>query len=98
MEPRIELLAAKKLVGRRIILSLSHNRTGELWRSFMPRRKEITNSIGTDLYSLQVYPPAYFTPFSPDTEFEKWAAVEVSSFDHIPGGMETGEKLLAASC
>jgi AraC family transcriptional regulator len=40
MEPGIETLAEKKLVGRRMTMSLSNNKTGELWQSFMPERKK----------------------------------------------------------
>ena len=70
-------------------MSISQNKTYELWHGFMPRRKEIKNSIGTDLFSLQVYDHSLdFNDFNQDTEFEKWAAAEVSDFDHIPGDME----------
>jgi len=55
----------------------------------MPRRKEIQNSIGPELYSLQVYGPSYFANFNPAMEFEKWAATQVSGFDLVPDGMET---------
>ena len=53
MNPIIETLAEKKLIGKRIQMSLANNKTRELWQSFMPRRKEIQNNIGTDLYSMQ---------------------------------------------
>jgi AraC family transcriptional regulator len=89
MNPRIEILVGKKLVGRRLVMSLEDNKTGELWRGFMPRRKAVQNSMGTELYSLQVYDPFYFDDFSPDKEFEKWAAVEVTDFDTVPDEMET---------
>ncbi len=88
MEPRIETLAGKKLVGKRIRMSLSNNKTLELWQSFMPTRKEIKNSKTTDLFSMQVY-NKYFENFDPDAEFEKWAAVEVTDFDTIPDEMES---------
>jgi len=88
MKPRIETLSEKKLVGNRTKMSLSNNKTFELWRSFMPRRKEITNSLGTDLYSVEVYPPIFFEKFSADTEFEKWAAIEVTDFNATPDQME----------
>lgn len=70
-------------------MSLSVNRTGELWQSFMQRRKEIKNNIGNDLYSMQVYDPMYFADFNPDAEFEKWAAIEVSDLHEIPSEMES---------
>jgi AraC family transcriptional regulator len=89
MQPRIENLTEKKLVGRRVSMSLSGNETGELWRSFMPRRREIKNSIGSELYSVEVYDPLYFSNFNPQAKFDKWAAVEVTAFDAIPDAMET---------
>ena len=88
MNPRIEIFPAKKLIGKRMTMTLANNKTGELWRSFMPRRKEIQNTIGSDLYSMQIYSPLYFTDFNPTTEFEKWAAIEVTDFDTVPDDME----------
>jgi len=88
MKPRIETLAEKKLVGRRLVMSFSNNLTYELWRSFMPRRKEIQRNIGTDLYSVQLYEPLFFEHFNPDSLFEKWAAIEVTDFEAVPDGME----------
>jgi AraC family transcriptional regulator len=71
-------------------MSLSADRTPELWRSFMPEKKNIKNVIGADLFSMQVYDPTLdFKDFTPLTEFEKWAAVEVAGFDDIPDGMQT---------
>ena len=37
-----------------MIMNLAENKTSELWRSFMPQRKEITNFLSTDLFSMQV--------------------------------------------
>ncbi len=88
IEPRIETLGEKKLVGKHLTMSFANNKTGDLWRSFMPMRKEIKNSISTDLYSLQLYSPDFFIHFNPEATFEKWAAVEVSDFAHIPDEME----------
>ncbi len=87
MTPRIVHLTEKKLVGMRVSMSFADNKTGQLWQRFMPKRKEITNNISGDLISMQVYPPAF--DFSPPAQFEKWAAVEVTDFDHVPEQMET---------
>jgi AraC family transcriptional regulator len=54
----------------------------------MPARREIVNTIGTELYSVEVYPPLFYKDFNPNNEFEKWAAVEVADTDVIPAGME----------
>jgi AraC family transcriptional regulator len=89
MQPRIETLKEKKLVGKRSKMSFHNNKTFELWRSFMPRRKEIKNSIGSDLYSIEIYEPFFFENFNPEREFEKWAAVEVTDFNTVPGDTDT---------
>ncbi len=86
---RTETIPAKKLIGKHIKTSFANDKTVELWRSFMPRRKEILNNLSTDLLSLQAYDKSFFENFNPQTEFEKWALVEVSDFDNIPESMET---------
>ena len=71
-------------------MTLSANRTVELWQSFMPQRKEIRNKLNAELISIEVYDHNLdFKDFNPTTEFEKWAAVEVSAFEEIPENMET---------
>jgi AraC family transcriptional regulator len=89
MEPQIQTLSEKKLIGKRLVMSLTDNKTAELWKSFMPRRKEIQNSMGSELYSIQVYDHSYFDNFNPGKTFEKWAAIEVADFDTVPHDMET---------
>lgn len=89
MEPRIEILAETKLVGKRLNMSFAQNRTAALWRGFMPERARITNNVGTDLYSVEVYPEGFFHNFDPARTFEKWAAIEVKDFDYVPVEMET---------
>ena len=89
MTPRIETLNEKKLVGKRLNMSYADYRIGQLWGSFMPRRKEITNNVDNDLISLVVYKPTHFADFKPTNEFERWATVEVASFDNVPNEMET---------
>ena len=70
-------------------MSLSGNRTTELWKTFMPMRREILNAVSPDLYSINVYDAGYFENFSAQKAFEKWAAVEVPNFDDVPETMET---------
>jgi AraC family transcriptional regulator len=89
LEPEFEILPEKKFVGKRKIMSLSDNKTRELWQGFMPRRKEIKNNIGSELYSIERYEPLYFRNFNPQKEFEKWAAVEVTDFNSVPTDLET---------
>lgn len=88
--PILRHLAQKKLIGKKLEMSYVKNRTGELWRSFMPRRKEITNNIGSELYSMQIYNGIFdFQNFNPNDNFTKWAAVEVTDFEKIPENMES---------
>ena len=82
--PQIKTLAEKKLVGLHMTMSLAENKTHLLWRNFMPGQKDIKNTIGTDLYSLQILPPGYYENFSPANQFEKWALKEVRDFDAAP--------------
>lgn len=89
MTPRIETTVERKLVGKRTTMSLANNRTSDLWKDFMPRRKEIINVVTNGFISMTVYRPAHFIDFKPTNEFEKWAAVEVSNFETVPKGMET---------
>ncbi|HEY0739890.1 MAG TPA: GyrI-like domain-containing protein [Chryseosolibacter sp.] len=89
MKPRIEIIEAKKLIGMSLTMSLASNRTGELWRSFMPRRTEISARLNNNLIALQLYHHTHFSEFSPAREFTKWAAVEVSDFNDVPEGMQT---------
>ena len=89
MQPRIEKLSEKKLVGHSITMSLAENKTGQLWGQFSPRIKEIQNRMSTDKISMQIYPPSYYEQFHPNKQFEKWATVEVADFENIPNGMKS---------
>lgn len=89
MTPRIEILSEKKLIGKRVNMSLANNRTVELWQNFMPKRREISNKITNDMISMQVYKQTHFADFKPTNEFEKWATVEVTDFENVPTEMET---------
>ena len=89
-QPRIETIRELKLIGKRIVTSIANNQTFQLWSSFMPRRKEIKNQCTNNLFSVQVYPPSFdFTFAELSVPFEKWATVEVDSFDTVPDGMES---------
>jgi AraC family transcriptional regulator len=88
MAPRIVTIPPKKLVGKRLIMTFSNNRTQELWRSFMPIRNEIKSPIGIELFSIQIYPPTFFNNFDPNQEFEKWAAIEVTDNKVVTEAME----------
>jgi len=90
MIPRIEILKEKKIIGRRMVMTYSNNKTFELWRNFMPERKEIKNAVSSELFSIQIYKRDFnFKDFDLNVEFEKWAGIEVSDFQSIPEGMES---------
>ena len=89
MEPQISNSSARKLVGMRVMTSLSNDKTPALWQGFMPRRFEIENRTDEGYYSVAVYEGGLNPEtFSNTTVFEKWAAVAVRSFENIPEGME----------
>lgn len=77
MQPRIETINKKKLIGQRLKMSLADYKISELWRTFSPKRKEITNNLNDDLISLVVYDSTHFTDFKPTNEFERWATRKV---------------------
>lgn len=84
-EPEIITIKERKLVGLKIRTSLSEERTLELWRSFKPRIQEIPNRKTNEFYSVQIFDEnLQFDQFTPQTYFEKWAAVEVESFEGLP--------------
>ena len=72
-------------------MSLVNDQTGPLFRTFMPRRKEILQAKNAHTIDLKVYPPGYFQGFNPTAEFTKWVLVEVDTVADIPSGMETFE-------
>jgi AraC family transcriptional regulator len=89
MEPKIVDIHPKKLVGAKIINSLAEDKTGVLWQQFMPKRKMIKNRVNSDYWSVQNYKNFDPASFTEETQFEKWAAVEVSEYEELPDGLET---------
>ena len=89
MNPTIKTFPATKFIGKNLSFTYADYRAFELWSSFMPRKKEIQNVIGSELYNIQINPENF--DFSPNTPFVKWAVVEVSNFDLVPESMETLE-------
>ena len=72
MPPRIEVLGELKLAGLRMTMSISANKTRELGQNFQQRRKDITNTVGKNLYPIQLYDDHYFKTFNPHSTFESW--------------------------
>jgi AraC family transcriptional regulator len=88
MEARIELIKHKLLAGKKLTMSFSDNKTYELWHNFMPQKNKIPDIINNDLYSVEVYEAGHFDAFDPSRSFEKWAAVEVETYDCLPPEFE----------
>jgi AraC family transcriptional regulator len=88
MEPVIRTLTEKKLIGKKMTMTIATDKTGELWKSFMLQRSTIKNNVSSELLSMQLY-TTKFADFTLTTPFTKWAATEVSDFDQVPEGMET---------
>ncbi|WP_165749618.1 GyrI-like domain-containing protein [Cellulophaga sp. Z1A5H] len=90
MDYRIEMLPEKKMVGKQLTMSFTTDSTPKLWGSFMPHKKLILNTMGTDLYSIQKYPEGFnYQDFDPNALYIKWAAIEVTNFDMVPNAFET---------
>jgi len=89
VNPRIEILKEKRLIGYSLKMSLTHNKTGQLWGRFGPEIKNIKNRLSEDKISMQIYDASYYQQFNPSNEFEKWATVEVEDFNNIPQGMKS---------
>jgi predicted transcriptional regulator YdeE/ribosomal protein S18 acetylase RimI-like enzyme len=89
MQPELKISRQKKLIGKRMRMTFSDNKTRTLWKNFMQQRREIVNNIGTELYSIQIYSQTFFNKFNPEEEFEKWAATEVEDFSIVPEGFQT---------
>ena len=87
--PRIVEIKPKTLIGSRVRCSLKEDKTGYLWQQFMPKRKNIQHRVNQDYISAQKFDgPQDLLTFTEETEFEKWAAVEVSEIGEIPEGLE----------
>lgn len=85
-QPQILKLPSKQLIGLCIQTTLAENSTKELWQSFKPRVKDIKSVVPNAFYSVQIF--THQGPFTPQTKFEKWAAVAVRQLDNVPKGME----------
>ena len=60
MKPRITTLTEKKLIGCKQNMNYATYNPVLLWQSFMPLKKEITNTISTDLFSVQQFPEGFW--------------------------------------
>ncbi|WP_162128315.1 GyrI-like domain-containing protein [Flavobacterium phycosphaerae] len=86
MKPIIKSHPATTLIGKSQTMTFANDLSVAMWQSFMPRRHEITNRLGEELYSAQVYPINF--DFGMHTQFTKWASVPVNPNTTVPQGME----------
>ncbi len=87
---RIVDISDKILIGKKIKMSLTNDRTSVLWKSFKSQLFMIENRVDTSFYSIQIYSPDLnFKEFNSNIIFENWAAVEVIDHFEIPDGMES---------
>lgn len=88
LQPEIVKTEHKFCLGKCINMSLTDNKVGLLWQSFMPLVRQINGRKNTDLLSVQIHPSDYFQIFDPGKPFEKWAVVELTTEPStIPEGM-----------
>ncbi|MGL2966207.1 GyrI-like domain-containing protein [Flavobacterium sp. XGLA_31] len=87
MQPTTKTFPDTILVGISQTMTFAHDLSVGMWQNFMLRRHEITNRLGEDLYSIQVYPVDF--DFGRHTPFTKWATAPVQPNTPVPQGMET---------
>ncbi|WP_438966726.1 GyrI-like domain-containing protein [Flavobacterium sp.] len=88
---RTETISIKKTIGFSTQTSLANDKTVEIWQLLMPRLKEVSNAKNADLISLQVYDKSSLQEFTQETEFKKYALIEVKNYDIIPNDFEKFE-------
>lgn len=82
-------LSPKKLIGKSLDMSFMQDKTGDLWRSFLPIMNQVNNRVGNERLSLQFYSDDFMK--NPSLSFTKWAVVEVLDFASVTEDMQTLE-------
>ncbi len=91
MENYLEIIniSEKLLVGKKVKMSLTGDKTFVLWKQFKSQIFRIKNKVDDKYYSIQFYNSDLdFKDFNSDTVFENCAAVEINDSSKIPEGME----------
>jgi len=81
--PQIKEIQERKLVGfsKPTTLLTNAKHTQILFQSLMPQRNSIAQAVKGAYYSLQVYSKNIdFRTFNPQTEYTKWAAIQVNAY------------------
>lgn len=89
LQPKIISNPERKIIGMSQMMSWKNFQISELAKRFMPCKKNIVNTVSSDIFSINIFPERYFNSFTPSTEFVKWLGVEVEKWDFIPDEMET---------
>lgn len=84
-EHRIERFESLYLLGVSLEMNLLQDRTVELFKDFMPRRKDISSIDNLHVYLAKLYPQEYFKAFSPANTFRKFAGLKVEEVQNSPG-------------
>jgi AraC family transcriptional regulator len=89
-EPEIKTIQPKTLIGKKTRMSMANNQTQTLWQSFMPHLRSIKHIVSSGLYAMQIYDQVFtIETINPQTEFEHWAAIEVSYVEDLPDNFST---------
>ena len=91
IDPKIIRIEPKVMVGMSITTNQNTPQdTYKLWKTFIPRLKDIEHRKDQNLFSIQLFHSHLdFAAFSPETEFQKWAAVEVTKKESVPDGLKS---------
>lgn len=89
IQPAIQTIEAKQLVGVGRTMSLTNFMVAEVWQLFMKQRACWGHLQAGDLFSVTVYPLEYFVDFHPQNTFEKLAAVELAPNCQPPNELAT---------
>ena len=86
MNPKIVECSELIVVGMSATMEQNEPRKiPKLWQQFMPRKKEIQNTISNELIAIQVYANDFL---SNPSAFEIWACTEVENLTEIPNEMQ----------
>lgn len=88
IHPRFETLPPIPVVGMKMEMDFVTDKTAELFRSFMPQRKNI-DAINADIYCIQEFDgPINYSAFDPSKKYIKIAAMAVQDGVAVPENME----------
>lgn len=88
IHPRFESLPPIPVVGMKMEMNFVVDKTTELFRTFMPQRKNI-DAINADIYCIQEFDgPINYSKFDPGKMYFKRAAMAVTEDALIPENME----------